>query len=110
LAALVEPGAMKRTPPVLAQTARLEAHLAARAGDERLANDRFEEAERLTGECEMKFEQAVVVLERAEYAITCGASVDSAALAQAGETFARLGAASWRARVERLAAPPAERS
>ena len=46
LAALREPGAMRRTPPAPAQAARLEARLAARAGQDALAADRFQEAER----------------------------------------------------------------
>jgi tetratricopeptide (TPR) repeat protein len=102
LTALREPGAMKRTPPVRAQAARLEAHLAARTGQDALAADRFQEAERLTDECGMVFESAAIVLERAEHATSRGEPPAAAALAGARATFAELGAAPWLARAERI--------
>jgi class 3 adenylate cyclase/tetratricopeptide (TPR) repeat protein len=102
LAALREPGAMRRTPPVLAQAARLEAHLAARAGQDALAIDRFREAERLTDECGIRFENAAIALERAEHATSRGESPDADALARTRATFAELGAARWQARAERI--------
>ncbi|HEY4825681.1 MAG TPA: adenylate/guanylate cyclase domain-containing protein [Solirubrobacteraceae bacterium] len=110
LAALREPGAMKRTSPVLAQSARLEAHLAARAGEDALALDRLREAARLAGECGMRFEHAVIVLECAEHAASCGEPVDGAALGRAQETFVQLAAVPWRERAERhfTVAPPAD--
>jgi class 3 adenylate cyclase/predicted ATPase len=102
VSALHEPGAMRRTPPVLAQVARLEAHLAARAEQDALAVERFREAERLTGECGMRFENAAIALERAEHATLRGRSADVAALAGARATFAELGAAPWLVRAERI--------
>lgn len=102
LAALREPGAMRRTPPVLAQAARLEAHLAARAGQDALAADRFQEAERLTDECGMRFENAAIVLECAEHATSRGEPPNADALARTRATFAELGAAPWLARTERI--------
>jgi predicted ATPase len=110
LAALREAGAMKRTPPVLAQAARLDAHVAARAGEEASAVDRFREAARLAGECGMRFEHAVIVLECAEHAASGGEPVDGVALGRAREAFAQLAAVPWRERAERhlTAAPPAD--
>ena len=102
LAALREPGAMRRTQPVLAQVARLEAHLAARAGQETVAVDRFGEAERLTSECGMRFENAAIALERAEHAASRNTPPDAATLAAALATFAQLGAVPWLARAKRI--------
>jgi class 3 adenylate cyclase/tetratricopeptide (TPR) repeat protein len=98
LAALAQPGAMKRTPPVRSQIARLEAHLAARGGDQELASQRFREAERLTSECGMRFEHAVIALERAEHEASSGAPPEATPLAGARTTFAELGAVPWLAR------------
>ncbi|MGO9906484.1 MAG: hypothetical protein ACLP4R_16605 [Solirubrobacteraceae bacterium] len=102
LAALREPGAMRRTPPVQAQAARLEAHLAARAGQDAIAVDRFQEADRLTSECGMRFENAAIALERAEHATSRGEPADAGAVARTRATFAELGATPWLARAERV--------
>jgi hypothetical protein len=87
---------------VLAQAARLEAHLAARAGQDALAADHFGEAERLTAECGMRFESAAIALERAEHSASHGAAPDAAPLAAALATFTQLGAAPWLTRAERI--------
>ncbi|HUA45036.1 MAG TPA: hypothetical protein VMA77_07405 [Solirubrobacteraceae bacterium] len=66
---------------------------------------RFREAEKLTAECGMRFENAAIVLERAERKTSLGARTDDTALAQARETFAELGAAPWLARAFSLEQP-----
>jgi class 3 adenylate cyclase/predicted ATPase len=99
LSALRGPGEMKRTAPVMAQAARLEAHIAARRKDHDKADDLWAFAQRLAGDCEMAFESAVITLERAEHAAATGSDVlDGAALANAIATFERLGAVPWLAR------------
>ena len=57
---------MKRTPPVRGQAYRIEAHLAARAGERARAIECWTGAQELTSGCGMAFETAVLALERAE--------------------------------------------
>ena len=99
LSALRGPGEMKQTPPVRAQAARLEAHIAARREDHEHADELWALAQRLAGDCEMAFETAVITLERAEHAAATGSdALDRSGLANARATFERLGAAPWLAR------------
>jgi exonuclease VII small subunit len=105
LAGLTGPGVMKRFPPVQAQAARLDAHLAARSGEHARAAEAWERAESLARACGLAFETAVFALERGEH----GADRDDAALAGAEKTFQRLGAAPWLARALDLRARMAAR-
>jgi hypothetical protein len=98
--ALRGPEAIKRAPPVRSQALRIEAHLAARAGDRRLAAERFASALELTEGCGLAVESAVIMLEQAELD-PAGAG---AALDRARSTFERLGATPWIARVQRTVA------
>jgi tetratricopeptide (TPR) repeat protein len=88
-------GTIGQAPPVLAQRRRLAAHLAARSGESRRAAALFAEAEELAGGCGLAFDRAVIALERAEHASSPGAD----GLDAARETFARLRAAPWLARL-----------
>jgi class 3 adenylate cyclase/tetratricopeptide (TPR) repeat protein len=89
-------GAIAQAPPVLAQRRRLEAHLAARAGEQQRAADSFGEAERLAERCGLAFERAVIALERAERA----GAPDAAGRDAARETFLRLRSVPWLARAK----------
>jgi hypothetical protein len=80
---------------VLAQRRRLEAHLAARSGESRRAAASFAEAEKLARGCGLAFDRAVIALEWAERAPSPGAE----GLDAARETFGRLRAAPWLARL-----------
>jgi len=106
LSAMREGDAIKRNRPVLAQAARLEAHLAARSGHEPLATACWDDAEQLTSECGMRFENAAIALERAEHAVGCGEPIDSVAVARARATFEQLGAAPWLERADRAVERP----
>jgi tetratricopeptide (TPR) repeat protein len=66
LAAHRGPGEMKRTPPVRGRAYRIEANLAARAGEHARAIECWTGAQELTSGCGMAFETAVLALERAE--------------------------------------------
>jgi hypothetical protein len=87
---------MKQTAPVRAQTERLAAHLSARAGDRRRADEAFARAHQLAVECDLAFEAAVIGLERLEQT---GAEPDGG-LASIRATFGSLGAARWLERAE----------
>ncbi|MGO9973635.1 MAG: hypothetical protein ACLP01_12705 [Solirubrobacteraceae bacterium] len=104
LAALRGPGAMKRTPPVLAQALRIEAHLAVRAGERARAAECWAHAHRQTSECGLQFESAVIAVERSEHQAAGAIEVDRATLAIARATFERLGATPWTARARELRA------
>jgi class 3 adenylate cyclase/predicted ATPase len=91
LVALRAGGRMRRTAPVLAQAERLDAHLAARAGDDQRASECWARAEELSTQCGLRFESAVIALERGEHD---GAGRDPV-LASAVATFERLGAEPW---------------
>ena len=58
---------MKRVPPVKAQAARLEAHLLRRAGEGGRASERLGYAAELAAGCGLRFDAAVIALERAEW-------------------------------------------
>jgi class 3 adenylate cyclase/tetratricopeptide (TPR) repeat protein len=88
LTALLGPEAIKRAPPVRSQALRIEAHLAARAGDRRLAAERFACALELTEGCGLAVESAVIMLEQAEL----DPALAGAALDRARSTLKRLGA------------------
>jgi tetratricopeptide (TPR) repeat protein len=100
LGALRDHGAMKRFAPIQAQAARLEAHLAARAGDGMRATACWTQAEALAGQCGLAFERAVIVLERVEHHTDQG----SALLSGARDTLERLAAAPWVIRADRAQA------
>jgi hypothetical protein len=100
LTALRGPEAIKRAPPVRSQALRIEAHLAARAGDRHLAAERFASALELTDACGLAVESAVIILERAEL----DSLVATAELDRARSTFERLGASPWITRAQRM--PP----
>jgi hypothetical protein len=97
LAALRAPGRMKRTAPVMAQAERLGAHLAARGGDDLRACERWAHAEELATRSGLRFDAAVIALERAEHD---GAGRDRA-LAGAVQTFEALRAEPWLKRATR---------
>ena len=103
LAALRTTAAMKQTAPVRAQAERLTAHLSARAGDRRGADEAFTRAQQLAAGCELAFEAAVIGLERLEQT---GAEPDGG-LTSVRATFARLGAAPWLERAEQAGDEPA---
>ena len=102
LAALRAPGAMKQTPPVLAQAERLDAHIAALAGEHQRANECWTRAEQLAAGCGLAFETAVIVLERSEHR----AGQADPALGAARATFERVGAAPWLERAARAQTVP----
>jgi hypothetical protein len=92
LAALRSPDAMKQMPPVRVQAERLAGHLAARDGDCAGAEHALARAAELAHGCELRFEAAVIALERHELT---GTDLDD----RARETFVLLRAAPW---LERL--------
>jgi class 3 adenylate cyclase/tetratricopeptide (TPR) repeat protein len=87
-------------PPFLAATAhRFRAGL---AGDDPGADRQFTEAASILREVELPFHLAVVLLEHGEWLAARGRPDDAEPpLAEARETFGRLGAAPWLARAER---------
>jgi len=100
LAALRGPGRVKRTATVQVQAERLTAHLAAWGGDSEGAAGAWQRAGALAERTGMRFEAAVLALERSEH----GGSDEGASLQAAAATFEHLRARPWldRAR-ERLA-------
>jgi hypothetical protein len=106
LAALRGPGEFKRTSPVVAQAERIEGHLAARAGSPERAVNHWRKAERLTSDCGLAFERAVVALEVAEHVPGAG----EAGLNLARVTFERLGAGPWLARSQAVLTRPQRES
>ena len=91
LAALRTPDPMKQTPPVRAQAERVAGHLAARGGDHETAAKALSRAAKLSADCGLTFERAVIELERCE--VSGGDPNHS--LSRARDTFARLGATPW---------------
>jgi hypothetical protein len=94
----LRPGELTRS--LRAQQARLRSRLPEHDAESELAA-----AERLFRELEAPFDLAVVQLEHAEHLEAQGRAEEAAALlAEARETFARLGAAPWLDRARRVAA------
>jgi len=101
LEALERPVAPKTSPYVRAQTQRLAAHIAARAGDRDAAAEHWRAARRILGDAGVVFDAAVVALEQA------GSELEGDALrADAVATFERLRAGPWIERARRGAARP----
>jgi predicted ATPase/class 3 adenylate cyclase len=97
----VPPG--HKTPWLRALAARFGAHRAARQGDEGPALAGFEAAVALIREMELPFETARVLIEHAEWLASEGRVVEArASTSEARETFARLKATPWLARVDCL--------
>ncbi|HYX75917.1 MAG TPA: adenylate/guanylate cyclase domain-containing protein [Gaiellaceae bacterium] len=91
-----------RTPLVDAQLARYAAHCAAAAGDLGDADRRFRNASELLREVGASFYLAVVLLEHGALLATERPDEAEPLLAEARETFERLGAAPWLDRLARL--------
>jgi hypothetical protein len=91
LSALNGPEAIKQILPVRAQALRLEGHLAARAGDPLRSGEHFAAAIEAAASCELAFDVAALVVERAELQ----AGGNGSELGQALATFERLAAAPW---------------
>ena len=102
LAALREPGAMRRTHPSGRRRPGSRPTWRPAPGRTRSRSIDSKEAERLTSECGMRFENAAIALERAEHATCRGEPADAGALARTRATFAELGATPWLARAERV--------
>jgi class 3 adenylate cyclase/tetratricopeptide (TPR) repeat protein len=104
----LQPG--ERMPFLEAQRARLGARLAARSYDDDGVERAFLKAERIFADHDIVFDLAVARLEHAEWLNEHGRAEDAAPLlAQAVETFERLEAMPWLARVAAArAAAPAE--
>jgi len=94
----------QRQPFVVAQLARYDAHLAARAGDGQSADGRFRRSASVQREVDLPFWLAVVLLEHAEWLSTVrGVDQAEPLLAEAREIFAALEAAPWLERLDALA-------
>jgi len=91
LSALNGPEAIKKILPVRAQALRLEGHLAVRGADPVRAGERFAAAIEAASSCELAFDVAALVVERAELQ----AGGDGSALGQALATLERLTATPW---------------
>jgi class 3 adenylate cyclase/tetratricopeptide (TPR) repeat protein len=96
---LAQEAMMRHTPPVQAQAARLDAHLAVGRGKLADAIDHWARAERLADECGLIFERAVIVLERNEAETRLGGETD---IDGARAVFERLGAEPWARRANAL--------
>ena len=97
LSALNGPEAIKRILPVRAQALRLEGHLAVLAADPVRAGERFAAAIEAAASCELAFDVAALLVERAELE----AGGNGSELGQALATLERLKAAPWVARARR---------
>jgi predicted ATPase len=104
------PGEIKQANPVRAQARRLEAHLASRDGDHDRAARCFNDAERLTADSGMVFENAAIALEHAEHAAATARPIDAVKLAAARTAFAGLQATPWLARADRVALSRGQRT
>jgi class 3 adenylate cyclase/predicted ATPase len=100
------PGRMKRVPPVQAQAERLHAHLLLRAGDLPGANAAFGRAIAMARDCGLRFDAAVISVERAR-ARTPPAEGVEPDLEDATAVFERLRAGPW---VTRARAASSERA
>jgi thioredoxin-like negative regulator of GroEL len=88
------------------QVRRFEALLAARSGDDRLAEERFRAAAEILREISARFYLAVVLLEHGEWLVQSGRPEDAEPLLKEGrETFERLGAAPWLERLDAVEEP-----
>jgi class 3 adenylate cyclase/predicted ATPase len=96
VAALQRDGVPRTSPMVTAQSARLQAHLAARAHDMATAASWWSTAIHATGEAGMVFDQATLLVERFEHLSDDEDARDGAHSAFA--TLAQLGATPWLAR------------
>ncbi|HEY6151063.1 MAG TPA: adenylate/guanylate cyclase domain-containing protein [Gaiellaceae bacterium] len=86
------------------QVRRFEALLAARSGDDRLAEERFRAAAEILREISARFYLAVVLLEHGEWLVQSGRPEDAEPLLrEARETFERLKAAPWLERMGTVA-------
>jgi hypothetical protein len=99
LDALADPVAPKTSPYVTAQIERLEAHLAARAGEADSAIAHWRSAHRIMSDAHVVFDAAVLALELGEHSPD-----DAAARALAAGTFDRLRARRWQERAARIKA------
>jgi tetratricopeptide (TPR) repeat protein len=96
---------VKLVPLLDAQRTRLRARLAVQTGDAAEAEVRFKAATAHMRELDLPFHLAVAQVEQAEWLAADGRSEDAAALvAEARETFERLGATPWLERAERVGA------
>ncbi len=88
------------------QARRFEALLAARAGENNRAEERFRAAAEILREISARFYLAVVLLEHGEWLAETGRPEDAEPLlAEAREIFERVGAAPWLERLDALAEP-----
>ena len=101
LAALRETVAPRTSPIVVAQTARLAAHHAARAGDSVEAATHWQAAHAAAHDAGMAFDAAVMALELAEHHVRLGGVAPT--LGESRATFAALRAEPWAKRA-RMAA------
>jgi hypothetical protein len=85
---------------------RFEALLAARAGDDERADEKFRASAEMLREISARFYLAVVLLEHGEWLVETGRPDDAEPLlGEAREIFERLGAAPWLGRLDALAEP-----
>jgi predicted ATPase len=88
------------------QVRRFEALLAARAGEDGRANEKFRAAAEMLREISARFYLAVVLLEHGEWLAESGRSEDAEPLLkEAREIFERLGAAPWLERLDAIGEP-----
>jgi predicted ATPase/class 3 adenylate cyclase len=88
------------------QVRRFEALLAARAGENERAEERFRSAAEILREISARFYLAVVLLEHGEWLVQNGHPEEAEPLlTEARETFERLGAKPWLERLDALAEP-----
>jgi tetratricopeptide (TPR) repeat protein len=88
------------------QVRRFEALLAARAGDDERADEKFRASAEMLREISARFYLAVVLLEHGERLVETGRPDDAEPLlGEAREIFERLGAAPWLGRLDALAEP-----
>jgi predicted ATPase/class 3 adenylate cyclase len=88
------------------QVRRFEALLAARAGEDERAQERFRAAAEILREISARFYLAVVLFEHGEWLAESGRGEDAEPLlAEAREIFERLGAAPWLERLDALVEP-----
>ena len=105
LDALNGPAAPKTSPYVTAQARRLDAHLAARAGDRDAAAEHWRAAGRIMGEAGVVFDAAVLALELADAGLGADPGADALS-AGAMATFERLRAGPWVERARRRVVRP----